>query len=349
MALLPSQVDDFVNLTISLYKRNKWTDISTELQEYVGQALYDEKKVVEQGGPDIKFTFVHKAHGNFTNTTGLYSQDTTSVEDVTVQGTVPWAKSTANWSYDIDEPLFQSDNETIIDILKVREHACLVDWAEGEEENVWSEPSSSTDTRPMGIPFWVRKDATTTPAGAFSGGNPTATGLTTGCAGISTTTYPRWDNWTFGYTTISQTDGVKKMKKAMVFTKFKPPVPHPELGYGPSERQIYTTYDVQEQLERMAENRNQNLGSDVARYMNAVTVGGVPVNTVFWLESNDSTDPIYGLNFKYLRPYVKKGCDMRRSPLTVAPKQHTVRTVFIDTWRNYVCVNRRTQWVGSTS
>jgi len=344
MALTPDQIDDFVNLTLSLFKRHKWTDLSLAHQEYVASGIITDKNVQERGGKDIAFRIKHKNTGNSRNT-GMFAQDVTAVEDVTITATVPWAMQTTNFSYDIYEDLFQSDKETIIKELVLREHDALSDMAELNEENLWSAPTGTTDTRPMGIPFWIQKDATTTVGGAFNGGDPA--GFTAGAAGVDADTYPRWKNWTFGYTNVATDDLVKKVKKSLAFTKFTPPVPHPELGFSSPSHCIYTTYRVQEPLERLAETRNDNLGSDVAKYINSTVIGGVPVKWVPYLEANDTSDPLYGINWKYFRPVVKKGANMRRNKPKAAAKQHTVREVHIDNWMNYVCYNRRAMWVGS--
>lgn len=346
MALTPDQVPDFVNLTLPKFKRHKWTDLSLEHQEYVSATFVDEKKVVEQGGPYVSFRLKTRNTGNARNT-GMFAQDVTRIEDVTVSAQVPWAMQTTNFSYSIYEDLFQSDEETIIRELVIRDHDAMSDMAELNEENLWSAPSGTSDTRPMGIPFWIKKDATTTPGGAFNGGNPS--GFTAGCAGVSSTTYPRWSNWTFGYTNVTSDDMIAKTKKSLAFTKFMAPVPHPELGFGKADYTIFTTYRVQEPLERLAETRNDNLGSDVARYMNQVTIGGVPVKWVPYLEANDTSDPLYGVNWKVFRPYVKKGCNMRRNKPKEAARQHDTFEVHIDNWQNYVCFNRRATFVGSKS
>lgn len=345
MPLLPDQIDDFVNLTLSNFKKHKWTDISLEHQEYVSATLVTEKKVTEQGGKDIAFRLKTKNTGNATNLTGLFAVERTGVEDVTKSASIPWSKQSTSFSYDIDEDLFQSDRETIIRELVIRDHDCLSDMAELNEENLWSAPSSTSDTRPMGVPFWLQKDASTTPGGAFNGGNPST--HSSGRAGVSSVDYPRWRNWTFGYSTVDTDDLVAKLKKSIAFTNFMPPVPHPELGFGKSNYTIYTTYRVQEPLERLAEKRNDNLGSDVAKYMNQVTVGGIPIKWVPYLEANDTSDPLYGINWKHFRPFVKKGGNMRRTEPMVAPFQPTVRNVFITNWMNYACYNLRSCFVGS--
>jgi hypothetical protein len=346
MPLMIHDLADFTKATISNFKKLKWTDISLAYPDYESSMLIDENKVVEWGGDYIKFD-VQTRNTGLARNTGVYATDVTGSEDVLQQGQVPWTKQTANYSYDVDEPGFQGDDrETIVRILKLKEHVCMNDIAELDEENLWSAPTGTSDNRPMGIPFWIQKDATTTVGGAFNGGNPS--GFTSGAANINSTTYPRWKNWTFGYTNVTSDDLISKIKKSLWSTNFKAPHPHPELGWGKTDFCIYTTYRVQEPMERLAESRNDNLGKDLAKYLNAVTVGGVPVKAVHYLEANDTSDPVYGVNFAKFRPFVKKGMPRRNEPKQ-SPTQHTVWTVHIDNWMNYICYNRRMQWVGSKS
>lgn len=343
--LTPEAVVDIVNNTTKKFNKRKWVDLSLEHQEYVWSDVVTSHKVVEQGGTEIQFQLQTKNTGNAV-TSGLYAQDQTSVEDVTITASVPWTKQSTSWAFDVDEALFQSDETTLLNLLLIREHDALNSLAELNEEFLWSSPSDSTKKQPMGIPFWIKKDASTTPDGAFNGGNPT--GWDAGCAGVSSTTYPRWRNWTFGWTQASRDDLVKKLKKAIAFTSFRPPVPYQQLEFKKgADYQIYTTYRVTEPLEALAESRNDNLGQDLARYVGQVTIGGVPIKFVPYLEANDTSDPLYGVNWKAFRPYVLSGCDMRRSKPTEVAGQHTVRKVFIDTWMNYICVNRRCCFVGS--
>lgn len=343
-SLLPEDIQDFVTLTLSHFKRGKWTDLSMDHTEYVSARIINEKNVVEQGGKDISFRLQTRNTGLARNT-GLFAQDQTGVEDLMVSASCGWAMQTVNWSYDVYEDVFQSDEETIIREMVVREHAAQNDMVELNEENLWTAPTGTTDDRPFGIPFWLQKDASTTAEGAFNGGNPS--GFTAGRAGLSSTTYPKWRNWTFGYTTVTQNDLVRKVKKALYATRFKAPNPHPSLGFGESKYHIFTTYAVREPLERLAESRNDNLGTDVAKYINTVTIGGVPLEAVPYLDANDSSDPLYGVNWKWMRPYVKKGVNMRRNKPKQSATQHNVYTVHTDNAMNYICYNLREMWVGS--
>lgn len=342
--LTPEQIDDFVIVTQPNFKKAKWNDLSLEYQDYPSAQILTDKNVTERGGSQIDFKVQTKNTGNARNT-GMFAADITKVEDVMITGQVPWTKQTTNYSYDIDEDLFQSDPETIIRELKVRRHDGLNSLAELNEENMWTAPTGVTDKRPMGIPFWLQ--AGSTAAGAFDGGNPS--GFTGGCAGISSTTYPRYRNWAFQHTNVTIDDLVQKIKKSLAFTHFLAPVPHPELGFGPAKYQIYTVYDVTEPLERLAELRNENLGSDVAKYINQVTVGGVPMKWVPLLQGTTTDQPIYGVCWRALRPFVKKGANMREAKPIRAARQNTVREVHIDTWMNYICVDRRSCFKGNTA
>ena len=339
-ALTPEQIADFTQLTLAKFKRNKLTDISLDYTEYCVSQLFDSKKVVEQGGSEISFRVMVSLTGNARNT-GMYAADKTAVKDVMVTATVPWRMSTTNYSYSIYEPSFQSDRETIIKTLLVREQDAYNAMWVLQEENLWTAPSSATDNRPNGVPYYVVKSITT-PDGGFTGLAPS--GHTT-VAGISPTTYPNWRNWAGQYTNPTTDDLVRKIKLAINNTNFMAPHPHPELGFGKSDYQIYTTLRVQEPLERLAETRNDSLGSDVAKFMNRVTVGGVPIKYVPYLEANDTSDPVYGLNWKHFRPFVKAGANMKRYPPKQAPNQHDTYDVHIDHWCNYANYNRRTNFV----
>lgn len=346
MPLLFDQLSDFTTATISNFKRGKWADISMEHPEYVTANMITEKRVQEVGGADIRFD-VQVRNLDSARNTGLYAQDVTNAGDVLVQGTVPWSMQTVNYIYDLAEDIFQTDRETIIRHLLVKEHTAMNSMAELDELNFWTAPTGISDRRPMGLPYWVVKDSTTTVDGAFNGGNPT--GFSAGAAGIDSTTYNRWRNWAFGYTNVTPDDFVRKMKKALVFTKFIAPAPHPTLGFGKVDREVYTTYRTMEPLERLAESRNDNLGNDVAKYMNNVLIGGVPVKMSHHLEVNDTSDPAYGIDWSKFRPFVKRGWNMLRHPPKEAARQHTVREVHLDNAMNYICYDRRSMWVGSKS
>lgn len=344
MHLTFDQLLDFTATTINNIRRRTWTDISLDLNEYVVPRIIKNFLKGEVGGAFIEIKVKHRNLGNARHS-GLWAESVTGMRNMMTTGYLPWRKQETSMSYDIDEDVFQTDKETIIREMVFRVHAMECDMVELDEDDFWQMPTSPTDDRPHGVPYWIKKDATTTPNGAFNGGNPT--GHSAGCAGLSSTTYRNWKNWTFGYSSVSPNDLVRKVKKAIRNTRFRAPVPFPELKWGESKREIFTTEDTIDELERLAESRNENHGVDVARYMNQVVIAGIPVTEVPWLTQNDPSDPLYGVDFSVFRPYGKKGKFMRRTRPYPAPKQPTVRDVFLHCWKNYGCINRRKLWVGS--
>lgn len=349
MPLTIDQLDDFVTLTLDSFKRHAWTDLSLPYQHYVSHRFFQKRTVKEKPGPYLSWRIQTKHEGNARNT-GPYAQDVTNVDDVMTKAQIPWRIQTTNFSYSVFEEEFQSDNaDVIVNELKVREHSALVAMAELNENNLWTAPTSPTDNRPHGLPYWMVKNplngAGNPDEGSFSGGNPS--GHPAGVAGLDSTTNAQWRNWTFGYKAVTREDLVRKVKKALRFTHFMPPVASPNLNMGAADHQIFTTERVLEPLEALAESRNDNLGPDVARYMNQVTIGGCSVEWVPWLQENDTTDPLYGINWQVFRPFAKSGMQMKRHKPKQAAHQHDVREVHIDNVGNYECTNRRALWVGS--
>lgn len=347
MALQLDNIDDFVAATQTKENRLKFTDLSAEFTSYDAVRLIAEKGVTEEGGRDIGFRVVTDDNGSF-HMTGLFAADQTGTQDKIVTGNIPWRFATASWSYDKRAPMFQSSRETVIKLLQVERHSAKMSMVKGLESQMWSAPASSSDTdNAMGIPFWMQKDASTTPEGDFNGGNPS--GWSGGAAGIDSTTTEGWRNYTFGYSAVTTDDLVRKVKRALVFTDWQAPSPYPELRMGKMERCIYTTYAVEEPLQRLAETRNENHGSDLARFMSGCQVGGVPVKTSMYLEANDTSNPLYGVDFGVLRPFVQRQLNMVESKPRPAPRQNHVSDVFIDLGFNFGCINRRRLWVGSVA
>jgi hypothetical protein len=342
MPLLPDAVPDFVATTLKFMPVGRWVDLSLEYTEYVWASMVAPRAQSISGGIGVSFPIQVK-NTETARPFGLFATDVTRVEDVMITANLPWSATTVSWSYDVMEPVFQSDRETIVEQLRIREHQAKNNMADRDETYLWSAPTGPTDNVLMGIPFWMQKYATSTD-GAFGGGDPA--GFTSGAAGIATATYPRWRNWVFKYTQYTVDDLIRKVKKSMFNTRFQAPVPHPELGFGKADYQIFTTYRVVEPLERLAETRNDNLGADLAKYLGQVVIGGVPMKAVPYLEYNDTSDPLYGVNWKALGIFTLKGGTMKRT-FKDAPNQHNVKNVFLDNWKQMGCYNRRALWVGS--
>lgn len=354
--LLPDQLDDLTNLTLSLYERKNWVDISLSKQHYIcASNLITKKRTVARGGTDVRWKVQVSNTGTAKNTE-MFARDQIAAKDLSKEGSEVWTKQTVNMIYDVDEPVFQSSPEEIVNELAMRRHSLYNDFFELCETNLWTAPSSSTQQprQPSGIPHWIQKDATTTPAGAFSGGNPS--GFSSGAGGISTSTYANWDNWTFGYSgsasdpQITRDEFVQRARKACDFTKFVAPRSFSELGgSGGSDYGLYTTYRVRTLLEKLVENRNDNLGPDLGTYMGQTLLKSHPVQWVPYLEDNDTSDPFYGVSWDSFRCYFLKGKEMYFHPVRENSESHSVREVHMDSWSQFIALNRRHNFVGSTS
>ncbi len=343
MPLIHDAIDDFVATTQTKFMRHQWGNLVHDYPDFVATRLIAEKGHMEDGGRDISWLIKKGTAGN-AQTTGLYRQVNINVDDNVVTAVAPWRFQVTGFGYDQREPMFQSDRETVVQLLKLRDVEARDDMVELQENLFWGCPVNTSDTDALwGVSYWVTKDASTTPNGWFGGMAPTNH---TTVAGISPTDVARWRNWTGGYTTPNTDDLVKKIKRAMVNTNFKAPVPHKEVGFGKADRCMYADYDnVIEPLERLAETRNQNLGSDLAMYMGEVTIGRTPLKTSFWLQNNDSSYPVYGLDFGKFRPVIQRQLNMVRGKPQPVPGQDFVRRVTLHHGMNWTCVDRRRQFV----
>jgi hypothetical protein len=211
------------------------------------------------------------------------------------------------------------------------------------ETQFWSKPSTSSDKlNAFGIPYWVVKNAST----GFNGGNPT--GFSSGAGGISSSTYTQWANYTAQYTDVTKEDLIVKMRTAAAKTGFVNPVMFPDTNRGDRFSHM-TTYSVIATMERILETQNDNLGNDVASKDGQVMFRGNPVEWVPYLDSNDSQNPIYGINWGVFQPIFLSGWYLRETPPTPSQDMHTVVSVHIDSTYNFRCTDRRRMSVIATA
>ena len=353
--LTPEQIDDLVENTLHRFEKDKWVDISTELQQYFAyenMLLKDRTGMV--GGDVLQWQIKVRNTGSAKNT-GMYAVDDVKVADVTRNAQVPWTKQTANMAYDVDEPEFnQPDAVRIVNLLRLRRHDALTSFAELMETNFWSFPADlTTDSetkKPRGVPYWIVRNATK----GHNGGAPSGHTLV---AGLSPATYPQWRNYTGLYSTISKKDLVRLLREAVVKCRFRQPVKQPSPVGGDGARYcIPTTYEVIQKLEELLENQNENLGNDVASKDGDLIFRKVPMYWVPYLDANhDPTgadsgnalgrNPIYGIDKNAFRMVFKTGRFMRRSKPIIAPNQHSVRHIHWDSWCQFQCLDRRSNFV----
>ena len=104
----------------------------------------------------------------------------------------------------------------------------------------------------------------------------------------------------------------------------------------------FVSYNVLQQLEEYLVAENENIGMDLAKYDGNVVIKRVPVEHAAKLDE-DTTDPWYGIDWKSFHLEFMSGQYMR--PSEPVHGSHNTRAVYYDWAFQYVCRDRRRQFV----
>lgn len=337
MALQAENMADMVALTLRELGRGKWTDLTTDIQEFIIMPkILKKDKVKFDGGYGHQFQVQVNTNGNARNV-GLYSEDVTNVGDTMKNATVPFRHTTNNWSFDEHEPSMNKGPAKIVDLVKTRRHASYVDLAEKMEQDGWGKPTdSSDDLTPWGIQYWITRNATA----GFTALAPAGFGDK---AGLSPSTYARWRNWSAQYVSVTKTDLIDKMSEAADKTNFKAPIAQPSYSTG-DKWGCYCNWDTKRAFEKIGESQNENLGRDIDSMAGKMLFRSRPFQYVPYLDA-DTTDPIFMLNWGVFFPTILEGWNMKETGPIRAPRQHNVFDVFNDISWNLCCKDLRAQAV----
>jgi hypothetical protein len=340
MGLAYSEIDDAVLTTQeTLIKRGAFLDMQTDLSNHVAvREMWKRRMKQFLGGLDWTFQ-IQMDHNHSARAVGLYESDGSSINDTMVEGKVSVRHVNANYIYDQREPAFQRGGVAIVDLVKSRYVAMMVSFYELLEGFLWSKPTDSSDTKtPFGVAYWVVKNATE----GFNGGNPA--GFTDGRAGISTGTYPRYANYTATYSAVSKQDLVRKMRRAHRQQQFRSPVSHATPVVGGMANGIYLGDTVIGLVEEILEANNMALGNDLASKDGRTLFKGTPLTYAPKLDE-DSTDPLYMLDWEHLAVGVMEGWENNLSKPEPVPGKHLVRRVDLDVSLNMIATDLRRQAV----
>jgi len=340
MGLQYADIDDAVLLTLqNLIKKGAFLDLQTDLQDHVAvREMWKGKQKRFDGGYPWDFQ-AQIDHNYSARAVAMYETDGTAMTDTMIEGSVTPRHVNAHYIYDQREPAFQRGGKAIVDLIQTRYVAMMVSLYEYLEAVLWGKPVDDTDTlTPFGIAYWVVKNATE----GFTGGNPT--GFTSGRAGINSTTYTRWKNWSAPYSEISKTDLVRKMRRAARKTRFRSVVSHAEPTLGAMANGIYTNDTVLGIMEELLEDQNMNLGNDLDSKGGRVQFKSSPVIYAPYLD-NDTENPVYMLDWKWLAIGVMPGWENNMTKPYMVPNKHLVRRVDLDATLQMICTNLRRQAV----
>jgi hypothetical protein len=318
----------------------RFTEIATDLQDHVAmRVLLKKDRIMLESGYGIQWDIMVNQSGA-AQFVGLYASDNVQVKDVMIQANAPWRHMTTNYAIDRRELAMNRTPRRIVDLLKIRRIDAMISLAELLEIAFWGYPASTDSLTPYGVAYWIVKNATE----GFNGG--AQTGYTT-VGNVNPTTYPRWQNWTYQYTSVSRDDLIRHWRQAAVKTYFRPPVDGiPTFNTG-DKYGFYTNYSVIGQLEEAVESQNDNLGDDLASRDGQTLFRRVPVTYVPKLDA-DTTGPVYGINWGVFKTYLLRGEWLRETKVEITPGQHTVASVHIDNTLNWIAKDRRKLFVLAT-
>jgi hypothetical protein len=339
-ALTAVAIGDLVNTTLRDLGEMRFTEIATDLQKHTAMRnLLKVNRIVLESGYGVQWDVMVNQTGAAANV-GLGASDNVNDVDTMVQATADWRNSTTNYSIIGQVIDMNREPRRIVNLVQTKRIAALISLAELMEANFWGPPVPITDlVTPWGVNTWIVKNATE----GFNGGVPS--GYTT--IGLNPTVYPRWNNWTYQYTSVSRDDLIRHWRKAATFTDFQPPVDGiPTFNTGDNYG-FYTNYGVIGPLEEAVESQNDNLGNDLASKDGLTMFRRVGVTWVPKLEA-DTTNPVYGLNWGWFKTYILRGWWLKETRVPIYPGQHTISAHFLDSTYQFILKNRRVHFVLAT-
>lgn len=336
------QLNDLQQTTIRELNEPNFIEIATDLQDYTAmKRLFKKNKRTIQSGFGVQWN-VMVNHSGLADNVGLGAIDNIEIVDGMTQATADWRNTMAHWTVIGQEISMNRGKRQIVNLMVTRRRMSMIALAELAEYNFWGAPVSISDeVTPWGINTWLVKNASE----GFFGSVPS--GYTT--IGLNPTTVPRWKNYTAPYTNITSDDLVRKWRKALRKTNFKPPIEEA----GPTgqtyqyEYGTYTNEPVINGLEELLEDRNDNLGFDLDPMNGKPVVQRTPVEWVPILDA-DTTNPVYGINWKHVEVIALQDWWMKQTVVPIYPGQHTVSATFLDLTYQTVFRNRRGSFVLST-
>jgi hypothetical protein len=306
-------------------------------------------KVKMKGGTNISGQISLDEGGN-AQWTDLFGTKTPAVADHTAPYTVPWKHITTDWSYDRREPEMQGTEEEIFDIIENRRIQEMQRFCRMIENAAWTFPTSPTSPEVWGFPTWLTKAEGAT-SGGFYGGRPDGGTNWSSVAGIIPATAndgqstvsggkDLWRSYVASYTAVN-TELLKRIRRAFKYCDFEAPRQMKLAdAISKSQYRVFADLDNVVELESLAEQRNENFGSQLIMYEGTSMLGRAPVFGVKQLDS-DADDPFYGINFSKFELLAMNGEYFRLGDPRRRDAQPSVVTLDLDLSFQIRCLNRR--------
>jgi len=349
-ALQLENIEAAVPAAMKHFKKLEWTDLAYELTDYPALArLTKQHKDNVLGGSGIQEHFkVFKTE--IAKNVGILEPTTITFRDMFVKGDIPWRHNWTAWGWDLRELSMLKGPAEIVDYAKARRIEALQSLAELWEITFWNKPATSADDlTPYGIPYWITYNDANFVEG-FTSGDPA--GFASGCAGLASATYPRWQNWVAPYIVMDKDDLVEKLITALYKTKFYSMVPIPDpQKYQGGNYGMYTNFTVYRACKRLAEEQNDRLGFDLDP-VKGLNLQGTPIVPVPYFDADNdlhsgiaSRNPIYGINWNVTSvKFLKDWYMHERGPVSLDSQPCAQGYHLFCSW-NTLCKNRRRNFI----
>ncbi len=349
-------VDDIPEMliaTLPYIQRDQPVFEAQNLQEYpaLDQLMRKGRALIEEGGGTSVEVPIVLSTTNRARAVALDDPDEVQLGHTSKFINVPWRHSKTDYGYERRLLLMNSTSEErIYNWMTQERNAGWLSFYEYLENTFWSLTSVSDTLNSWGLHNWIVYNS----SDGFTGTLPSGY---SDVAGIVPASFPKWTNYSFTYTNMSEDDFMTKAWKMKLRTGFKRPTKIEDYYTGMGDQnQYYVNLDTSLAIAQLAESRNENLGFDIGPDSRA-TFGGNPVN---WVPAFDgefdaagtitaAAAPFYQINWKYFGFVFLKGDYLHEDGPMQLPDRHNWYGVFVDLTHNTYCKSRRCQGVGAKS
>jgi len=342
-AVKDAEIADMLTTTLAKMGEGRFQQIAQELQEFevMGNILTKRGGVkIIDSGLAIEETLM-TAFGGRSRWVGLFTEDKYDFKNVLKKIRVEWTHLNDSMMFERRMTLENRGKARINNVILPQKAAMMLRLAHTLEDAFFDDYDEAASLKMWGLKYWIVKNSST----GFNGGSPNADGLK--IAGLTLSTAPTYQNYTFTYTAVTKADFVKKLRTAHRKIQWKSPINIAQFrGDFGEKRILYVNEPTISSIEDIGEAQNENLGRDLAPYDGTMTFRRHPIRWAVKLD-DDTSNPVYMLDKSTIHPVVLKGDYMRQSDVyPLRGKQHNVFVSDIDLSVNTMCLNRRANAVG---
>ncbi len=311
----------------------KVSNIAQALRDYpTVRDMLKKKRRLFRGGRGIEVNLFDKL-GTGADHVGLLDAENPQYQDHLTQMTTAWVHARDSYMMEYrSDVLMNTGGEKLVDIMKMREAATMMRLVAELEDKIWESPAVGDLTNPRGFPYWIVQNSSS----GFNGGHE---GSHTSTGGVDVAVHPNYKNYSGTFTDITKLDAVQKIRRMLKKIKWRSPVSLSEYR-SQTDMQLLMNEETQTEFENLAQQQNQNLGSDLAMYDGSTVIKKMPLRDVPQLDA-ETNKPIYAIDFGSTKFAILRGDFFRRTTKDGGMTQPNSTATFIWLSYNLVCYDRR--------